>query len=163
MQGSRLLFFPFVKRIEWEKYLITLYYTRQITQVFWKMAIPANLYFIRSFQTIDRIKTDDFSGIRPWIDRVDGKQADPLTTTTAKLLSLYEALRTQTKHSSAYDGSKIDINSIVFFSEGLGHVPGQLDVQPEDWYQLADGDDLRVDFGFQQIEIVKLGCEMCDV
>ena len=83
------------------------------------MAIPANLYFIRSFQTIDRIKTDDFSGIRPWIDRVDGKQADPLTTTTAKLLSLYEALRTQTKHSSAYDGSKIDINSIVFFQRAF--------------------------------------------
>ena len=44
---------------------------------------PLFVYF-RSFQTIHRIKTVDFSGIQTRIDRAKGKNADHLTTTTAQ-------------------------------------------------------------------------------
>ena len=43
---------------------------------------PLFVYF-RSFQTIYRIKTVDYSGIRTRIDGVEGKHSDHLTTTIA--------------------------------------------------------------------------------
>ena len=40
--------------------------------------------YLRSFQTIFRIKTVDFSGIRTWIVAVEGDHTDDLTTSTAQ-------------------------------------------------------------------------------
>ena len=48
---------------------------------YFKCANPCLVYF-RSFQTIYRIKTVDLSGIQTWIDGIEGKNADHLTTTT---------------------------------------------------------------------------------
>ena len=42
---------------------------------------PLSVYF-HSFQTMCRIKTADFSGIRTLIDGVEGEHPDHLTTTT---------------------------------------------------------------------------------
>ena len=51
---------------------------------FIKMGHPRPLFvYFRSFQTIYRIKTVDFSGIRTRIVRVEGENADHSTTTTA--------------------------------------------------------------------------------
>ena len=50
--------------------------------VFFKMTIPSLLLFFRSFQTIYRINTVDFIGIRTRIVRVQGEYADHFTTTT---------------------------------------------------------------------------------
>ena len=44
---------------------------------------PFLFVYFRSFQTIYRIKTVDFSGIRTQIVGVEGEHADHLTTTTA--------------------------------------------------------------------------------
>ena len=49
---------------------------------------PLFVYF-RSFQTIYRIKTVDFSGIRTRIVGVEGEHADHLNTTTAQIFPSY--------------------------------------------------------------------------
>ena len=55
---------------------------------FFKWANPASFVYFRSFQTIFKIKTVDFSRIRTQIDEVEGEHADHLTTTTVNVTSL---------------------------------------------------------------------------
>ena len=52
------------------------------------------LFFVyfRSFQTINRIKTVNFSGIRTRIVRIEGEHADHLTTTTPPAMEIFRLL-----------------------------------------------------------------------
>ena len=56
--------------------------------IFFKWANPASFVYFRSFQTIYKIKTVDFSRIRTQINEVEGEHADHLTTTTVNVTSL---------------------------------------------------------------------------
>ena len=58
---------------------------------FFKMGHPRPLFvYFRSFQTIYRIKTVDFSGIRTRIIGIEGEHADHLTSTIALISAVWK-------------------------------------------------------------------------
>ena len=67
---------------------------------------PLFVYF-RSFQTIYRIKTVDFSRIRTWMHRIEDENADHLTTTNAEplecLATIIFTVALEPCHTSFYD------------------------------------------------------------